>query len=174
LNNQKLKAGAIDIRNTFAIALRTMMRQEPAAEFASDSSSVIWMGGGQLDDLTATAIAHGAAASGMDVVYLVFDPAVPERGPKSVTVLAVRDDKACRWQGCRLWSPPQGGPALLMTTDGGCFAFDGRALIHEKSRPLKAIDAGVARARGKLRIEVAAVPANDAQDFVIFGLPNAA
>jgi hypothetical protein len=71
--------------------------------------------------------------------------------------------------GCKLWVPVDGGPAVLVATDGTCYGWDGRLLTRGARSSMTVTDRGVARAKSRLRQAVAEVPAEKAMNYAHVG-----
>lgn len=165
---------AKDARNSFAVAMQRMMRPDAHHSLEDGGAGVVWAGGGPLDSCNAVAMALAADAIGRDLVYLNFLPNHIEQGPVDVTIVAMREGILHRYDGCKLWSPADGGPALLIPRGKGCFSWDGFELVGHEERILTAIDEGVERARGRLCRMAAQVPARAASNYVTLETRRAA
>ncbi|MES1974255.1 MAG: hypothetical protein V4472_17495 [Pseudomonadota bacterium] len=156
-----------DERNSFAVAMQRMMRGTTECTDA-EPSSVLWAGGTPLDAYASVAMAQAANGIGRDVVYINFEANRIQRGPVDVTVLAMRDGLLHRYNGCRLWSPADGGPALLLAHGKGCFALEDGDLAPRPESPVAAVGEGIERARSRLRRLAFMVSSEAARNYVTF------
>lgn len=110
-----------------------------------------------------------------DVVYLEFDGATPQAGPRNVVVMGERSGIVYRWSRCDLWAPEDGGPLLIMPHGlRVCFGYDGIALISMQQRPTADVGAGIALARQPLSAAERTVSAEQIDRVVNPGQPMAA
>ncbi len=95
-------------------ATEHLLRQKPKAQFINDSPSVIVSGGESLSAEALAALSYTCVQSQVDVIYVEFEPGLPELGPENVIVMGERDGALYPWSDCALWSPPSGEPLLIM------------------------------------------------------------
>lgn len=140
-----------EIVNRFALAAAELLRRDLDPEFADDAASVVFLAGPPLDAAKTNYWTLNAKESGMDLIYLTFEPGRERFGPTGVSVFSERWGLVFRWTDCVLWAPRDGGPLLVMPKGiNVCFGHDGKALVSLPSRPTHALADGVGRARNRL------------------------
>ena len=141
-----------EIANRFTIAAAELLRHDLDPAFADDAASVVFLIGPPLDGATTDQMSLVAKDTGMDLIYLAFEPDRERFGPIGVGIFSERWGAVFRWTDCVLWAPKKGGPLLIMPKGiNVCFAYDGRALLSFPSRPTHALSAGIKRAHHRLR-----------------------
>lgn len=137
--------------NRFALAAAELLRRDLDPEFANDAASVVFLAGPPLDAAKTDYWTLSAKETGVDLVYLTFEPGRERFGPTGVSVFTERWGVVFRWTDCVLWAPRDGCPLLIMPKDlNVCFAHDGKALMSFPSRPTRSLADGVGRARNRL------------------------
>lgn len=147
-----------EIVNRFALAAAELLRHELDPEFAQDGASAVFLAGPPLDTGKTNHWTVSAKQTGVDIVYLAFEPGHERLGPTSVAIFSERHGFVFRWTDCVLWAPKDDGPMLVMPRGiNVCFAHDGKALLSFPSRPTRSLQSGIARARNRLRRAASAV-----------------
>lgn len=137
-----------EVVKRFTIATVSLLCEALAPEFANDNCSLAVVSGPPLTPETAMNFATVVDDTGVDTIYLAFEPGREHLGPVSATIIAERSGIVYRWCDCSIWAPKHGGSFLLMP-DGLqlCFSHDGKALISHDTRPAQSLRNGAVRAR---------------------------